>query len=55
MNKIIAILLMLAFMSVILFSCELAEEEDDDQPSEEYINETIDTDVTWEGDRKSVV
>ena len=49
MNKIIAILLMLAFMSVILFSCELAEEEDDDQPSEEYINETIDTDVTWEG------
>ncbi|WP_462280802.1 hypothetical protein [Salinivirga cyanobacteriivorans] len=49
MKKITALLMMLYFMAFIFSSCELVEEEDDEQPSEEYINETIDTDVTWQG------
>jgi len=49
MKKITALLMMLSFMAVLFSSCELVEEEEDEQPSEEYINETIDTDVTWQG------
>ncbi len=49
MKKITALFLILPFLAVLFSSCDLMEEEDSEEITQEYNNETIDSDVSWEG------